>query len=108
MKDPIKSSNAIRIIDLIKCNYELKPDTNYLEVYPCPATGKLYVTPRSPHFISGHIRMRGKKGGKYPYKYSEMLDNIFGRENNTIEVCSGSVRGRENGESSSGTCKLYS
>ena len=59
-----------------------------------PATGILYITENSPGFISGHLRMRGKKGGKYPYKYSEMIDNVFGKEENTIEVCSGSVKGR--------------
>lgn len=77
-------SNSIHIINLLKCSYELKSNTNYLGVYAYPATGKLYVTPRSPHFISGHVRMRGKKGGKYPYNYTEMLDNIFGRENNIL------------------------
>lgn len=101
MSNLSEPSNSVHIIDLLKCSYELKPNTNYLEVYAYPATGKLYVTPQSPHFISGHVRMRGKKGGKYPYNYTEMLDNIFGRENNIIEVCSGSVRGRANEESSS-------
>jgi hypothetical protein len=90
--------NSICIIDLLKCNYELRSDTNYLDVYAHPATGRLYVTPNSPHFISGHVRLRGKDGGRYPYNYLEMIDNIFGREDNTIEVCSGSVRGRVNGE----------
>lgn len=56
-----------------------------------PATGVLYVTPRSPQFISGHCRMRGKDGGQYPYQYLEMIDNLFGPEHDTIEVCSGHV-----------------
>jgi hypothetical protein len=34
--------------------------------------------------------MRGTKGGKYPYKYLKMIDNVFGKDQNTIEVCSGS------------------
>lgn len=45
----------------------------------------------SPGFISGHLRMRGKNGGRYPYRYLEMIDNIFGAEENTIEVCRGSI-----------------
>ena len=37
--------------------------------------------------------MRGRNGSKYPYNYPEMIENVFGREENTIEVCSGSVKG---------------
>ena len=35
--------------------------------------------------------MRGKNGGRYPYRYLEMIDYIFGAEENTIEVCSGYI-----------------
>ena len=38
--------------------------------------------------------MRGRDGGRYPYNYLEMIDHIFGSEENTIEVCSGSIKGR--------------
>ena len=31
----------------------------------------------------------------YPYNYLEMIDYIFGSEENTIEVCSGSIKGRK-------------
>ena len=34
----------------------------------------------------------GKDEGRYPYNYLEMIENIFGKENNTIEVCSRSVK----------------
>ena len=37
---------------------------------------------------------KGKNGGSYPYHYREMIDDIFGKDENTIEVCSGSVKGR--------------
>lgn len=37
--------------------------------------------------------MRGKDEGRYPYNYLQMIDNIFGIEENTIEVCSRSVKG---------------
>lgn len=58
-----------------------------------PALGILYVNRDNLEFISGHVRVRGKAGGSYPYKYLEMIDAIFGREENTIEVCSYSVKG---------------
>ena len=53
----------------------------------------LYVTEDNPSFVSGEIRMRAKNGGSYPYKYVEMIDNLFGPDDNTIEVCSRSVKG---------------
>ena len=66
----------------------------YYYILPAyPATGILYVTTNSPDFISGQIRLRGKNQGQYPYNYPEMIDSIFGKEDNTIEVCSYSVKG---------------
>ena len=50
------------------------------------------VTSTSPFFISGQVRMRGKNGGRYPYHYLEMIDTIFGKNDNTIEVCNGNVK----------------
>ena len=35
--------------------------------------------------------MRGRNNGIYPYKYLEMIHNLFGYEPNTIEVCSNSI-----------------
>jgi hypothetical protein len=61
-----------------------------------PATGILYITKNSLDFLSGHVRMRGKDGGRYPYRYLEMIDNLFGKEPNTIEVCSRSVSNNKN------------
>jgi hypothetical protein len=52
----------------------------------------LYVAKANPGFISGHVRARGRDEGKYPFMYLEMLDELFGAENNTIEVCSRSVK----------------
>jgi hypothetical protein len=69
-------------------------NNNYFIVPASPATGILYITESNPEFISGHVRLRGKDQGRYPYNYLEMIDNIFGKEENTIEVCSGSVRGK--------------
>jgi hypothetical protein len=56
-----------------------------------PAKGVLYVTERSKHFISGHVRMLGKTAGQYPYHYLDMINSLFGPDDNTIEVCSGGV-----------------
>jgi hypothetical protein len=36
--------------------------------------------------------MRGRNGGQYPFNYLEMIDTLFGKEENTIEVCSGNVK----------------
>jgi len=41
----------------------------------------------------------GKNGGKYHYKYLEMIDNIFRKEEKTIEVCSGKIKEYYAGES---------
>ena len=67
-------------------------------IIPCtPATGTLFITDDNPGFISGQVRMRGKNEGRYPYNYLDMIDNIFGYEPNTIEVCSRSVPGGSRG-----------
>ncbi|MGH9878492.1 MAG: hypothetical protein ACRD5H_12715 [Nitrososphaerales archaeon] len=42
-------------------------------------------------FISGHLRTRGTCDGKYPMPYLDMIEKLFGRESNTIEVCSRSI-----------------
>jgi hypothetical protein len=65
-------------------------DINYHIIAAYPATGILY---KINGFLSGHVRMRGKGRGAYPLRYLEMLDTVFGADNNTIEVCSGSVNG---------------
>ena len=73
---------------------EYHTDNKYYYIFSAyPATGILYVTTNSPDFISGQIRLRGKNHGRYPYKYLEMIDSIFGKEDNTIEACSYSVKG---------------
>ena len=69
----------------------LEHSNTYYTIPADPATGVLYVTQNNPEFISGHIRMRGKNNGSYPYKYREMINSLFGEEDNMIEVCSGSI-----------------
>ena len=86
-----------KILDLIKCKYTFQTDSNnnrYSVILASPATGVLHVTEKSPYFIQDKVSMRGKSGGRYPYHYLEMIDYIFGREENTIHVCSGSIQGR--------------
>lgn len=53
-----------------------------------PAIGELLL---QNNFLTGHLRMRGREGGAYPYNYLEFIDNVFGAEPNTIEVCSRSI-----------------
>jgi hypothetical protein len=84
LKDLITRYDLLNGYAIIKCN---------------PAKGILYITEDNHSFISGQIRMRGKNEGRYPFHYLKMIDNIFGYEPNTIEVCSRSVRGRNNGGS---------
>ena len=76
-------------------------EDKYWLITAYPATGILYVTTNSPGIISGHVRVRGKDQGRYPYNYLEMIDNIFGKEENTIEVCSHSVKSAKEGLSTS-------
>jgi hypothetical protein len=60
------------------------------EIIPAdPATGILY---RINGFLSGHIRLRGRGNGAYPFKYLEMIERVFGKDDNTLEVCSGTVK----------------
>ena len=41
--------------------------------------------------------MRGEGGGRYPANYLKFIDNVFGPEPNTIEVCSNKIHGLNNG-----------
>ena len=83
------------VMNLIKCPYETvpsyKPDSYIIR--PKPLKGIVFVSFKNIEFMSGQIRVRGRGGGKYPLHYLEMIDYVFGREENTIEVCSGSVNG---------------
>lgn len=57
-------------------------------------TGVAYITHNSPQFVSGHLRLRGKDNGKYPYRYKDALEELFGschQSGEEIEVCSGEV-----------------
>jgi hypothetical protein len=89
------------VINLIKSRYYTISTTEdsyskskYFIIPANPATGILFVTQDNPQFISGHVRVRGRGEGRYPYRYLEMIDTIFGKEDSTIEVCSHSVKSK--------------
>jgi hypothetical protein len=97
------TSNPIKVINLIKSRHYILPPTEegnstknndrQFIIPATPAKGNLFITFGNPAFVSGHVRLKGKGQGRYPYNYLEMIDNIFGKENNSIEVCSNSVKG---------------
>src|SRR5436853_6221088 len=75
---------------VIKCrSYRTSWDREaYIVIPATPCTGLLYVTENNRSFISGHIRVRGKSNGSYPYLFLQMIDSIFGTDDHTIAVCS--------------------
>jgi hypothetical protein len=63
------------------------------------ATGTIFVSSDSPQYVSGQIRMLGRKNGQYPFRYKKMLEEIFGMVTSSgeqIEVCSGWIRNKQN------------
>lgn len=44
------------------------------------------------NFIGGHLRGLARKEGVYPIPYLRMIEEIFGTEPNTIEVCARTVK----------------
>lgn len=80
---------SLNIIDLVKSQY-YEIDTGFIiPVYP--AVGALFVNSANLSYVTGYVRTRGRNNGRYPYNYLEMIDEIFGYEPNTLEVCSNSV-----------------
>ncbi len=87
------SKENLSVLTMIRCNYKIVDgDQKYFIIPASPATGALYITENNTRFISGHVRTRGRKNGSYPYNYLEMIDKLFGKEDNTIEVCSGMIK----------------
>ena len=83
-----KKEMIFTIVDLIKSKYSLTNSGKYIIIEAEPAVGVLHITRKSPYFIFGDVHLRGRNNGRYPYKYLEMIENLFGPEDNTIEVCS--------------------
>ena len=88
------SENNFNVLNLIKCKYMTieDGDQKYFSIPASPAKGILYVTKDNPEYISGHVRVRGRENGSYPYKYLEMIDRLSGYQDDIIEVCSGMIR----------------
>ena len=88
-------------LDIIKSGIIRKPDVTFdkYSVYCLTkGVGVLYITKASPQLLSGHIRLRGRNNGRYPYRYKEMIDELFGSSTslNMIECCSGDVKAKSN------------
>lgn len=84
------------ILDLIKSGILTPPDITYQDysMYCLhTASGVLYVTKESPHYISGHLRLLGRDNGRYPRSYKRLVTELFGSSQNmeVIELCSGQV-----------------
>ena len=79
----------VQVLDFIKKTPI--PITEYYVIRAEPAIGIIYVI---NNFISGHVRLLGRRGGAYPHKYLEMIDAVFGKlpASDVIEVCSGTVK----------------
>jgi hypothetical protein len=91
------------LVALIKDNIVKKTPNGVTKKYNVflleNATGVVYVTSNSPHYVSGQIRMLGRKNGQYPVGYKKMLEEIFGMCSSygeEIEVCSGWIKNRPN------------
>lgn len=84
--------NVLNLIQSDRIKFLEYGNNTYTTIPADPAKGILYVTQNNPEFISGHVRMRGRNNGSYPYKYLEMINALFGKEDNTIEVCSGRIK----------------
>lgn len=52
-----------------------------------------YILPRiTPNSSPARLELVAETKVVYPYNYLEMIDAVFGKEDNTIEVCSGMIR----------------
>jgi hypothetical protein len=89
-----KDKLIFNVLNQIRTKYTAVTDGNrkYFIIPATPAVGALYITEDTPGFISGHIRARARGNGCYPYNILETIATIFGKENKTIEVCSGNIR----------------
>jgi len=86
----------IDVRDIIKAPWTPSNLDGYDTYAATPGTGVIYVTDNNPEFLSGHIRVRGEKNGSYPHFYTEIIDNLFGKDKRTIEVCSYKIKGTKN------------
>jgi predicted DNA-binding transcriptional regulator len=79
------------VADLIKIKgTEIDKDQVVYDAYPVVGNFTL-----KNNFITGHLRLRGRDGGQYPYKYLEFINRVFDAAlpSRTIEVCSNRIPG---------------
>jgi hypothetical protein len=55
------AKESFDITKLLRCRYYQLD--NYIQMTASPATGLLYITDNSPHFIHGHLCLKGRKEG---------------------------------------------
>jgi hypothetical protein len=69
---------------------EIDNDQVVYEAYPVVGNFTL-----KNNFLTGHLRLRGREGGQYPYKYLEFINRVFDAAlpSRTIEVCSNRIPG---------------
>jgi len=91
----LPSKPEINILDLIKADYlvhRFKSGRSYYFIDPYPLTGSLFIPKTNMTFLRGKLEVRGKDEGRYPFGYLEFIDNVFGPEANSIELCSRTVQ----------------
>jgi hypothetical protein len=78
------------VAQLIKINGTEIGDQTVYDAYP--SSGNITL---KNNFITGHLRMRGRDAGQYPYKYLEFFNRLFDATSpvRTIEVCSRRIPG---------------
>lgn len=85
----------IDVLSLFKCKM-LSEDViddetgNVLKMWkPAPYPQlQVYGSTKDSTILTGWWRSRGNKEGQYPQNYFKLINTLFGREPNTLEVCS--------------------
>lgn len=84
------AQEQFNVLSLVKAKAIRDGSYSIFKTEPCK--GICFVTDETPYFIHGRMAVKGNAGGTYPDHYLEMIDNVFGKEPNTIEVCSRTVQ----------------
>lgn len=82
------SPDEINVLSFLKCDTITTESKRGKFTYPVDYP-EIYIR---NNFISGHLRTQGKGEGAYPIPYLQMINDIFGNEPETIEVCSRHVK----------------
>lgn len=87
-----KPQKVFRVLDFVKARTAAPFDPRVVYIDTAPCTGAVFVSPNSPHFLHGKLAVHGNGDGRYPDRYLDFIDAVFGPEPNTIEVCSRTVK----------------